>query len=157
MTRHFLALVLIALSSAAHAQHEDKKVLFQCDTTQSKFRVGLEAADLALGDELAETAPQALHFPGFKYTGRKTPDDNTLRSPGGTRNLHCGRLQIRLKSEYLNENPGGEMGVIAFGSIEVFSGTRHLLGPIGLAVCDLGFRAGAISANVLRAMQRRCS
>ena len=31
------------------------------------------------------------------------------------------------------------MGAIEFGSIEVLSGTRRMLGPIGVAVCDFGF------------------
>ena len=131
MKRWIAAALAACTSTAALADYLDKPPLWHCDAARSHVAIWFESGDAPAGVTGAElTAPP----PGSG--DQTTATGSAYRVPGKTRVQRCGRLQLRLRSAYLNANPEGELGAFEFPALEVFDGRRRVLARTGLAVCD---------------------
>ena len=129
----WITAALAALAStAALADYLDKAPRFHCDAAVSHVAIWFEPQDAPPGVDGVE-----LDVPPAGRSQHLTPGGSAYRTPGKTHARRCGRLRLRLRSDFLNADPEGELGVFEFPSVEILDGRRRLLARTGLAVCDL--------------------
>ena len=134
--KRWIAAALAALAStAALAAYTDEPPLFACDAGASRVAIWFAGQDKPF-DVAAGLAAGKLAVPSSRSSKELTPGGSAYRLPGPVRVQRCGRLTLRLRSEFLNATPEGELGVFEFPSVEILDGKRLLLARTGLAICD---------------------
>lgn len=138
MKYQLIFLVSAITVKSALAQFHAQEVSFLCDSKRSEARIGFSDEDIPKPKALVNTRPLLLKSPGFGTTNRSTPGGSYMRAPGKSQLLTCGSLAMHFSSEFLNENPDGELGAMSFDAIEIYVDDLRVLERTGFAVCELG-------------------
>ncbi len=134
--KHWIIAALAAVASTcARADYTDGPPVYTCDAAASRVAIWFEGRDKPFDAEAGQD-PRELKAPPSRASKEMTRGGSAYRLPGATRVQRCGRLTLRLRSEFLNENPEGELGIFEFPSVEISVGRRILLSRTGLAICD---------------------
>ena len=120
------------------AQDEDgARLRISCANESSRLHLDAGSSTGPSSAHAQKTKTTTIDVASLVTTTNEDVHGDVMRTGSRTLTRHCGKLTLRIRDGYYNNNPLGEMGAADdYPIVELFEGTRRIAGPLAIGSCD---------------------